>query len=141
MMPTGAAISRTAASKLDRFIGAFIDAVILIPIYVVLFFVPIIGWIIGGAIGAAWWILRDTKGLSIGKKVMSLEVISKSGGPATQDQLMKRNLTMAAAAGISAIPIVGLIGSAISLIECILLLAKGERYGDQMAGTMVVKRG
>jgi uncharacterized RDD family membrane protein YckC len=141
MMPASAAVPRTKASNLDRFVGAFIDGIILVPVYIVLFFIPIIGWIVGAAIGTAWWLLRDAKGISIGKKVMNLEVVSKDGGPATQDQLMKRNFTMAAAAGLGAIPIVGLLGSAISLVEGILVLAKGERYGDTMANTMVVKKG
>lgn len=141
MMPNTVAYARTKATNLDRFIGAFIDGIILVPVYIVLFFVPFLGWLISGAIGAAWWLLRDAKGLSIGKKVMNLEVVSKDGSPATQDQLMKRNFTMAAAAGLGGVPVVGLLGSAISLIECILVLAKGERYGDTMANTMVVKKG
>ena len=139
-MMAGAAVPRTQASHVDRFVAAFLDGIILVPIYIVMFFIPFLGWAISGAIGAAWWLLRDAKGWSIGKKVMKLEVISKDGSPATEDQLMKRNYTMAAGAALGAIPIVGLLGGLINLVECILVLAKGERYGDTMANTMVVKQ-
>jgi uncharacterized RDD family membrane protein YckC len=141
MMPEGAIVSRTKATHVDRFVGAFIDGLILFPVYLVLVFIPILGLAVAALIGAAWWLLRDAKGLSIGKKVMNLEVISKSGGPATQDQLMKRNYTLAGGAACGVIPIAGpMIGFAVTIIECILLLVKGERYGDEMAGTMVVKK-
>ena len=141
MTPTGLAVSRTAASKLDRFVGAFIDGIILLPL-ALLYLIPVIGWIAFAGIGAAWWLLRDAKGISIGKKVMNLEVVSKDGSPATQDQLMKRNFTLAGAAACNVIPIIGgMVGGAINLVECILMLVKDERYGDQMANTMVVKKG
>ena len=139
-MMAGAAVPRTQASNVDRFVGAFLDGIILVPIYIVMYFIPIFGWAISGAIGAAWWLLRDAKGWSLGKNVMKLEVISKDGSPATQEQLLKRNYTMAAGAALSAIPVVGLLGSLISLVESILVLAKGERYGDTLASTMVVKK-
>ncbi len=145
MMPFAGALPRTKATMLDRFAGAFIDGIILVPIYFVLgfalAFMPMLAGLVTGLVGAAWWLLRDAKGVSIGKKVMNLEVISKDGSPATQDQLMKRNFTLAGGMAISGIPVVGLAGSAINLVECILLLAKGERYGDTMANTMVVKKG
>ena len=145
MMPQGAVLARTKATLVERFVGAFIDAIILLPVYLGIGFLtlpmPMVGGAIIAVIGAAWWLLRDAKGFSIGKKVMSLEVISKSGAPATEDQLMKRNWTLAGGAACNIIPVVGsMIGGAVNLIECILLLAKGERYGDEMAGTMVVKK-
>lgn len=146
MMPQSAAIARTKATLLERFLGAFIDGLILLPIYVGLglmsFMVPVlVTGAISAVIGAAWWLLRDAKGISIGKKVMGLEVISKSGAAATEDQLMKRNYTLGGGAALGIIPVAGaMIGGAVNLIEGILLIAKGERYGDEMAGTMVVKK-
>jgi uncharacterized RDD family membrane protein YckC len=141
MMPQGAFVSRTKATLVERFVGAFIDGILLFPIYFVLAFIPFLGWAVAALIGAAWWLLRDAKGLSVGKKVMSLEVISKDGGAASEDQLMKRNYTLAGGAACGIIPVAGpMVGGAVNLIECILLIAKGERYGDEMAGTMVVKK-
>ncbi len=141
MMPQGAIIARTKATLVERFVGAFIDGIILFPVYFILAFIPILGWAVAALIGAAWWLLRDAKGLSVGKKVMGLEVIAKSGAPATEEQLMKRNYTIAGGAACGVIPFAGpMINGAVSLIECILLVAKGERYGDEMAGTMVVKK-
>ena len=145
MMPGTSAIPRAQATKLDRFLGYFIDVIILIPVYFVLgMFLPVVGSIalgglVAGLLGAAWLLVRDSMGLSIGKKIMGLQVVSKTGGPATQDQLMKRNFTLAAASAVGGIPFLNILGL-IGLVECILLLAKGERYGDQMASTMVVKK-
>jgi uncharacterized RDD family membrane protein YckC len=146
MMPMGAAIARTKATNVDRFVGVFIDGVILVPIYFVVSFAlaaisPMVAGLVCGLIAGAWMLFRDAKGWSVGKKVMSLEVVSKDGMPVTQDQLMKRNFTLAASNGLSGIPFVGPLFGLIGLVECILLLAKGERYGDTMANTMVVKRG
>lgn len=145
MMPQGALVTRTKATNFERFAGAFIDGVILLPIYFGVAFVTAtisvyLAPAVVSIIGAAWWLLRDAKHLSIGKKVMGLEVISKSGGTATEDQLMKRNYTLAGGTLLGAIPMIGGLGGLINLIECILLIAKGERYGDQMAETMVVKK-
>jgi uncharacterized RDD family membrane protein YckC len=146
MMPMGAAIARTKATPVDRFVGLFIDAVIMVPVYFVVGFAlgmvsPMVAGLVGGLIAGAWMLLRDAKGWSIGKKVMNLEVVSKDGMPVTQDQLMKRNFTLAAGNAGSGIPFVGMFFGLIGLVEGILLLAKGERYGDTMANTMVVKRG
>ncbi len=145
MMPGTAVAPRSKASEVDRLVSGLIDGLILMPVGL-LMIIPIVGWIAYGLIAAAWWLLRDSQGISIGKKVMNLEVISKDGGTPTRDQLMKRNFTLAGPMIIFAIPLVGpLIGGPLCglvfLIEGILVLSKGERYGDTMANTMVVKKG
>jgi uncharacterized RDD family membrane protein YckC len=141
MMPQTAMVAKTKATPIERFLGMFIDALMLVPVYLVLMFIPFVGWAAAALIAAAWWVLRDAKGISVGKKVMGLEVIAKSGLPATEEQLMKRNYTIAGGAAAGVIPFAGpLIGAVVNLVEGILLLTKGERYGDEMAGTMVVKK-
>lgn len=155
MMPMGAAIGRTKATPVERLIGAFIDGLIMVPVYIVVavvvgilaatmsssLVISFLGGAINAAIAAAWFLMRDALGFSIGKKVMGLEVLSSNGGPATQDQLKKRNFTLAGGSAAGIIPFVGaLVGLAVYLYEAFMVFTKGERYGDQMAGTMVVKK-
>lgn len=150
----GAAIARTRATPVERFIGAFIDGLLMVPVYLVVGVVTgilaatlsssligFVGGAINAVIGAAWFLMRDALGLSIGKKIMGLEVLSATGGPATQDQLKKRNFTLAGASAAGVVPILGAFaGLAVYLYEAYMVFTKGERYGDQMAGTMVVKK-
>lgn len=154
MMPMGSAIPRTRATPVERVIGAFIDGLMMVPVYFVVGMVTgllavtlsssIIGFVgsaINALIAAAWFLMRDALGLSVGKKILGLEVLSANGGVPTQDQLKKRNLTLAGGSACGVVPYIGALASlAVYLYEAFLLFTKGERYGDQMAGTMVVKK-
>lgn len=169
MMPQPAPLSRIKATNFERFAAAFVDGTMLLPVYVAVMFatngIPYLGTAIVSLVGAGWWLLRDATGLSIGKKTFSLEVISKNGAAASRNQLIKRNYTLAAAmifGGIpmtgllnggfvtskiiweigvlGVVPIVGKFGGFVSLVEGAWLLFRGERYGDRLANTAVVKK-
>jgi uncharacterized RDD family membrane protein YckC len=138
----GSAPAYPPATAVDRIVATFIDGLIAIPIGLI-GIIPIVGQIVSGVALGCYWLFRDAKGFSIGKKVMKLQVISKNGGPATPDQMTKRNIPLCIGAFLSAIPIIGwflgIVQALALIIELIFLLTKGERYGDQMASTTVVK--
>lgn len=133
------------ATKLVR-VGAFaIDALIL---FIVGFALAATGIpVIGPFIGFVYLLFRDINGASIGKIALGCRVVDKRGRPPKKPQLILRNVTLVIGeiAGFLPIPIigplVGLIGSGgVSLIELFCLLVTGERIGDMLAATMVVKR-
>ncbi|BDC49657.1 hypothetical protein F183_A19730 [Bryobacterales bacterium F-183] len=155
MMPMTGTIARAKATPVDRLVAVIIDSIIMVPVYLVVGLVvgltgailssPMVAGFITNAvvavIGAAWFLMRDAMGLSIGKKIMGLEVVSKHGGPASQEQLKKRNFTLAGGQACVAVPFIGgLVAFAVNIYEAYMLFSKGERYGDQMAETMVVKK-
>ena len=113
-------------------------------------FIPVIGWIAAlflvPALGCAYQLFRDMvfSGSSIGKHFLKFKVMSKDGAEATTKQKIMRNLDLAIPAAIQIIPIIGTIlgavlGLAVAVTELIFLLTKGERLGDQWAGTKVIK--
>jgi len=107
--------------------------------------IPIVGPIIAGFLLAPYWLLRDVTGASIGKLILGLKVARKDGQPATVGARVLRNLTLAIGPGLLIIPILGYVLGPVTAfiavsVETILLLSSGERLGDRMAGTTVVKR-
>jgi uncharacterized RDD family membrane protein YckC len=100
---------------------------------------------VGGLLVIAYWFLRDIGGASPGKMLLGLRVVGKDGRPATQSALILRNLPFGGAHCLHLIPYVGIVLALllvipINIIESILVLVKGERMGDMLAGTMVVKK-
>jgi len=132
------------ANKSQRAFGYLIDC---LPIFVLSFvsLIPFIGVIIAGLIGVAYWLLRDISGASLGKLAMGIRVASKSGGPASVGARIARNITIAIPSMVVAIPLIGYFagpacGVVMIFLEIFMLLGAGERIGDKIAGTMVVKK-
>jgi uncharacterized RDD family membrane protein YckC len=133
-----------------RFVASLIDAAIAI----VVGFIPIIG----GIIGAAYWLLRDGMEFdfmdhrSIGKKVMKLRPVLLDGGKVDIAVSVKRNWMFAISGiiqllifipvvGWALIPVVGIITLILVIIEIILVLTdpEGRRMGDKIANTKVIE--
>ena len=133
------------ATKLVR-VGAFaIDILIVVVINIAIGAVGIPT--IGPIVSFLYLLFRDVNGGSVGKMALGCRVVDKRGRPAKMQQLILRNITLVLGeiAGFLPIPflgpLVGAIGSGgVSLIELVCLLATGERIGDMLAATMVVKR-
>jgi uncharacterized RDD family membrane protein YckC len=127
-----------------RVLAYLIDAVPIV-LLAVLHLLPVIGWMLYGLIHACYWLLRDYNGASIGKSVMGSMVVDESGGPATTQQRILRNLPLAIPGLLGMIPFIGIFieaGFAVVIFtgEAILLLATGRRLGDRIAGTNVYHR-
>lgn len=133
---------------LRRVVAVFIDGLIVWVVALV----PVIG----GLIGAAYMLTRDTlmysltqqeewKNRSIGKKLMGLEVVMLDGGELDWADSAKRNLTLTIGSIISIIPVIGwflgfVLALVLGIIELVLTLTDdaGRRYGDRWAGTQVI---
>jgi uncharacterized RDD family membrane protein YckC len=138
------AASVTPADKGARAVGYLID---ILPLLVVSLFslIPFVGAILAGLLGLVYWLLRDIGGASLGKLAMGLRIASKHGGESTPGARVLRNITLAAPSAALAIPVAGYAlgpscGFLMVLIETIALLSTGERVGDRLADTVVVRR-
>lgn len=133
-----------------RFIAAVIDGVVGFAIGLI----PLIG----GFIGAAYWLLRDglelefMDGRSIGKKVMKLRPVRLDGQKMDIATSVRRNWMFSLGGVVQAllfIPILGwilmipvaLVAFALGLFELYKVVtdAQGRRMGDNLAGTVVVE--
>jgi uncharacterized RDD family membrane protein YckC len=127
-------------------IGAFVIDVVPILILGVIFRrIPFLGRIIMGFISAAYWLLRDFNGASLGKMTLGLFVVKKNGAPASTNERIMRNLTLAIGPALQIIPLLGwLIAVPLTFVlavtELVVLIVKHERLGDMLAGTTVIKR-
>ncbi|MEW6208047.1 MAG: RDD family protein [Acidobacteriota bacterium] len=126
-----------------RFLGLLIDG---IPaLFASMFFwFPLFGPIIYGLLAGAYVLLRDIKGASLGKMAMGTRVFSKSGGEADTQSLIMRNLPLAAPYALLLIPFAGwLIFSplafVVGIVEVVMYFTQGERLGDKIANTVVLK--
>lgn len=130
---------RQPASRMARFGGILVDGIIFLP-FVLLSEFPIVGPLVIISL----WLFRDINGRSLGKVVTGTTIISRHGGQATAMQRVIRNLPFALALLPLFLPIVGLaaflLQFGMTIVEIIAVLATGERIGDKLAGTMVVKR-
>lgn len=107
--------------------------------------IPWIGSIIAGLLLTPYWLLRDVTGASLGKLILRTSVVRKDGQPSAVGARILRNLPLAIGPAFLIIPLLGyVLGPAIAfiafLIETILVLSNGERLGDRIAGTTVIKR-
>lgn len=128
-----------------RFVGLLIDMAPTLLLGLVAWF-PILGQMVAGLLGGVWWLLRDMKGASLGKHLLKERVVMKDGSEAQQGALIKRNITVAAPSFMLVIPLLGLILCPIVALGCLgleiyTIATKGERFGDQLAGTKVIKIG
>lgn len=132
------------ADKLIRWLAWVIDH-LLVMFIIPIALIPLIGGLIVGALLVAFWLMRDVKGASPGKQLLGLRVVGKDGLPATREALIKRNLPFGLPHIVQIIPYLGIVLSyiisfPINVIEAIMVVATGERIGDRIAGTMVVKK-
>lgn len=120
-----------------RFLAALIDGAFCIVLYII----PILGWIIG----TVYILLRDGLfgGKSLGKKILGLKTINleKNQNANFVDSIL-RNLTLAFAYILMLIPVIGWIAAPIIIItEALFILSdeKGIRFGDRLANTQVTE--
>ena len=133
------------ADKGTRVLGYLIDILPAIVISLILGFIPIIGPLfLSPLFLLAYWLMRDFNGASLGKMAMGTRVIAKNGQEATQGSRILRNLPLAIPNMLMMIPIIGWIaaipvGLIVIIVELVTLLSTGERVGDKLANTMVIK--
>ena len=122
--------------------------------------------VVGAAIMCGYILLRDfvVKGNSVGKHLMKIKVVTSAGAPVDVIQSVKRNVVFAlpsviwlVSSIVTMIPFLGCIAGAILwVLQVIVGLAvlafviweiititkepNGIRWGDQIAGTMVVRQ-
>lgn len=128
-----------------RVIAFFIDVIPLLVLAVV-HLLPIIGWMFYGFAHACYWLLRDYTGSSLGKMALGSYVTSEDGSPATTQQRILRNVTLAIPGILGMIPVIGIVFEMIFAflffgMEALLLLTTGRRLGDRIAGTTVYRKG
>jgi uncharacterized RDD family membrane protein YckC len=135
---------RAPADKGTRVAGYLID---VLPAIVLGLFglIPIMGPIMAGLMLTPYWLLRDVTGSSLGKLILRTMVVRKDGQPASAGARVLRNVPLAIGPALLIIPLVGyFLGPATAgiavLVEGIMLLTQGERVGDRIAGTTVVKK-
>lgn len=125
-------IIMTEVSKLNRFLGLFIDGIIAyIPMFVFSFIAVLAGVgliaYIGWLLSIGYYLFRDALpgGQSIGKKVMKYAAIKQDGSSLEGDYATSatRNITLF-----------------IPLVDAILVLIDKPRLGDDLAKTKVVNK-
>jgi uncharacterized RDD family membrane protein YckC len=138
------------ASKGQRFVAYLID---LIPIV-------LLGLITGSSmrtvghvgainwVGAAYLLLRDVSGASVGKLIVGLRVVGHDGGQARLANRILRNVTLALGPALTGLSlsagfvdvVAELSGSLVAFVDVVFLLMGGRRLGDRIAGTSVASR-
>lgn len=144
------AVGAGKAELSKRIIAVVIDAVLAMVVGMI----PLVG----GLVGAAYWLVRDGLEVefmdrrSLGKKLMKLRPVRLDGQPMDIATSVKRNW-MFAFGGVAQIlmyiPIIGwlmlipvaLIALALGLFELFKVITdpQGRRLGDSMAGTKVIE--
>ena len=140
----GLEAAQVAADKGIRVAGYLID---VLPAIVLGLFalIPIMGPIMAGLLLTPYWLLRDITGSSLGKLILRTMVVRKDGQPASTGARILRNLPLALGPAFLIIPFLGYFlapatAGVTVLVEAIMLLSQGERVGDRIAGTTVVKK-
>lgn len=132
-------IALPLASKGSRLGGYLMDVLISLPL---VFFA---GTGFGAIALIAYWLFRDVNGASLGKLVVGTKVVGRNGGPASTQQRIVRNIVLVLPMLVDFIPVIGVFFGQgafglVSLLECIFLLATGERISDKLADTAVVRK-
>jgi uncharacterized RDD family membrane protein YckC len=127
----------------SRIAAALIDLLILILIGLLDLAPPLN--LAAAAASFSYALLRDVKGASLGKHIMHLKVLSKSGRPATTGQLIGRNVIFALPSLAYIFPFIGILITnvlylVLIIIELVLWVSTRNRIGDRLASTMVVKQ-
>lgn len=132
------------ADKVARWFAWGIDLLIVIGISLFAL-IPLLGGILVALMGTSYLLFRDFQGASFGKQAMGLRVVDKNGQPASGNALILRNLFFALPYLFHFIPFLGvfltlLFWVPVCFVEGFCALLKGERIGDMLAGTRVVKK-
>ncbi len=125
--------------------GAYIIDALCTLLVGPLILVPVIGNFLIGLALLAYWLLRDVGGASIGKLLLGLEVRNADGTESTTGARLLRNITLVVGWALFALPLIGfLLGTPVILLmvlaEIIMLLATGNRLGDRLGKTIVVRK-
>jgi uncharacterized RDD family membrane protein YckC len=135
----------TAVPRRDRLEASVID---LLPFFGVVVLVGFVApsvtqttaFIIGSRmVFGAYLLLRDLAGGSAGKRARKLRVVNADGQPAEGTQLFLRNTTIAAVPFCADVPIAAPLSLVLLAGEIVMLLVRGHRLGDMLAGTSVVR--
>ncbi len=133
-------LSAPKASRVERLLAALIDGVIVAVITMVLMMIVrsqsvFLNGVLFAAIyvGINWKFVQE--GQTIGKKVMNLRIVRKSGAPiAANDIVIRRMLPVL---GANIVPYVGWIAV---LVDNLLIFREGENtFHDDIADTKVIK--
>ena len=106
--------------------------------------IPFVG-ILAGLLAVAYWLCRDLVRPSLGKKALNLDVVDMNGGRPTDQQLILRNVPFAVPSLISMIPFLGVIAgpalaTVVFVLELVMFITQGQRFGDKIANTQVIAR-
>lgn len=142
--PSPAPLPRKKADASGRVVGYLID---LIPLVILapLNLVPIVGHVAYAFIGMCYWALRDAPGASLGKLALGNVVVGLNGGEATAGARIARNIPLALPMMFGLIPFLGMViaptlAFVVLLAEAISIVTTGDRVGDRLAKTTVVKK-
>jgi uncharacterized RDD family membrane protein YckC len=132
------------ADKGVRVAGYLIDVLPTLLLALVAW-IPIVGIIFMGLVLVPYWLLRDVTGGSLGKLLLGLKVVARDGSPATVGARILRNVPLILGPACAIVPFLGYIftipvSGTVILIEGIMLLSQGERLGDRLAKTIVVRK-
>ena len=135
----------TPAAQLGLRAGGYLIDVIPACVMGLLGLIPIFGPIMAGLVLAPYWLFRDVAGASLGKLVLGMRIVNRDGQPASTGARILRNVPLAIGPAFLIIPFLGyILGPAIAglvvLTETVLLATGGERLGDRLASTSVVKK-
>ena len=135
----------TKAATGERAGAYIIDVLPAFAVGLVFGWIPLVGAIIAGFFLGAYWLLRDVAGASLGKMLLGLRVARTDGSEATVGQRILRNLPLSIGPSLLIIPLLGyalgpFVSLAIFVVEIVLVLTQGERMGDKLASTVVVRR-
>lgn len=131
-----------------RLVGGIIDAIIIMPLYWILAFLPWFVMLIYFPVAAIYWTTRDMfmgPGQSIGKKVMKMRVIREDGQPFTLMDSIMRNITSAFYV-LGVVPVLGwivmmVLAPVVGIIELVMVIMTKQRIGDKIQHTRVVMGG
>jgi uncharacterized RDD family membrane protein YckC len=104
------------------------------------FAVEVLGGVIGAVLAIAYFVLLESsRGQTLGKMAMSIEVVGPDGNNPSPADALKRNAWMA----LSAIPVVGGFIQFVAMIVIAVTIGSnkdGTGLHDQIAGTRVFKK-
>jgi uncharacterized RDD family membrane protein YckC len=131
------------ASRGRRFVGLMIDEVLTWP-FGFLLVIPILGQEVLAFVVLVFWFLRDMNGKSLGKALAGTSIVNHLGAPATARQRFVRNIPFALPILLLFVPLTGVpvayfFQGIAFMAEAGAVIFTGERLGDKLAGTIVIK--
>jgi uncharacterized RDD family membrane protein YckC len=132
----------TPATSDRRFAAWCIDCAVLAAIFLLLGLRLNVWTGRASLVATTYMLLRDIARASVGKLALGMRVVGKDGQPASVAERLLRNTTLALAPALSSVMnygLAGLVPDTAIMVESLFLLSKGERIGDRIAGTIVVR--